>query len=266
LNVLAWGILPSKKVTCFDIGAAQQLIQSERNEQTFHSTTWMLPGQILPAQFGREAFLMESTMKARATIILTLFLNGILFSQTEAVSNSPDLKLTTKIIEQKYCDSDYSDMAMWRVSLQLTYTNTGRRPLILYKGSNLIYYVLVGSNERNLRNKQYEAKIHVGWITSGTKLNEGARPGKQFAVLNPNESYQTKGDVSIPIDLNGTTEFIKSGEHVLQVVTETWPADEAQFDKLSRRWNHTGFLWGGNITSEPTPFSLERKPNLVKCK
>src|SRR3954451_13943858 len=99
---------------------------------------------------------MESEMRAISSIILTLFLSGFLFSQREADSNSPSLKLTTKIIEQKYCDNDYSDMAMLSLSLQLTYTNVGQRPLILYKDSNLIYYVLVGSNERNLRHKQYE--------------------------------------------------------------------------------------------------------------
>ena len=209
---------------------------------------------------------MVSAMRAISSIVLTLLLHGTLFSQTEAVSDSPGLKLTMKIMEQKYCDSDYSDMAMLRVSLQLTYVNIGRRPLIIYKGSNLIYYVLVGSNEQKLRNKQYEANIHVGWVTSGTKLKEGSQPGKEFTVLNPHESYQTEGDVSIPVDLNGTTQFLKSGEHVLQVVTETWPADEAQFDKLKRRWNNTGFLWGKNVRSEPMPFSVERKPNLVECK
>lgn len=188
-------------------------------------------------------------MRAISSIILTLLLNGTLFSQTEAVPNSPDLKLTTKIIEQKYCDSDHSDMAMLRVSLQLTYTNIGRRPLILHKGSNLIYYALVSSSEQNLRNKQYEANIHIGWVTSETKLNEGPRPGKEFTVLNPTETYQTEGNVSITIDLDGTIQFLKSGRHVLQVITETWPADEAKLDKLRSRWNNTGFY--GPRTLDP---------------
>ena len=205
-------------------------------------------------------------MRAISSTILMLLLSGLLFSKTEADSNSSNLKLTTKIIEQKYCGSGYSDMAMLKLSLQLTYTNVGQQPLILYKGSNLIYYVLVGSNEQNLRNKQYEMNMHVGWITSGIKLNEGSRPSKEFIVLNPNESYQTGGDVSIPIDIDETTQFLKSGEHVLQVVTETWPSDEAQFDKLKKKWNDTGFLWGKNITSEPMVFSVEKRPHIVECK
>lgn len=206
-------------------------------------------------------------MRAISSIILILFLSELLFSQTEADSNSSNLKLTTKIIEQKYCDSaGYSDMAMLRLSLQLTYTNTGQRPLILYKGSNLIYYVLVGFNDQNLKNKQYELVMHVDWITSEVKLTEEATPGKNFIVLNSGESYQTEGSANIPIDLDGTTQFLKSGDHDLQVVTETWPSDEAQFDKLQKKWNSIGSLWDKNIRSEPMPFSLEKKPKIIQCK
>jgi hypothetical protein len=209
---------------------------------------------------------MKSEMRAISSIVLTLLLSGSLFHQTEADSNSPSLKLTTKIIEQKYCDDDYSDMATLSLSLQLTYTNVGQRPLILYKGSNLIYYVLVGSNEQNLRNKQYEANMHVGWITSKTKLREGAKPGKEFIVLTSGESCQMEGDVSIPIDLDGTTQFLKSGEHVLQVVTETWPRTEAQFHQLQKKWNGIGLLWDKNVRSDPMPFSVEKRPKVVQCK
>jgi hypothetical protein len=205
-------------------------------------------------------------MRAISSLILTLLLSGLVFSQTKVDSNSASLKLTTKIIEQKYCDNDYSDMAMLKLSLQLTYTNLSQQPLILYIESNLIYYVLVGASEQKLRNKQYEANIHVGRVTSGTKLNEGSTPGEEFIVLNPNESYRTDGDVSIPIDLDGTTQFLKSGGHVLQVVTETWPSDEAQLDKLKKKWNTAGLLWGKNVRSEPMPFSLEKRPKVVRCK
>lgn len=80
-------------------------------------------------------------------MVLSLILGGSLFSQT--LVNTPDtnLKLSTKVIDQKYCDVGYADMATLQMSLQLTYTNVSQQPLILHKGSNLIYYILIGSNQ-----------------------------------------------------------------------------------------------------------------------
>jgi hypothetical protein len=95
-------------------------------------------------------------MRRFILIPLILMISGTAFSQADGLS------LTTKITEQKYCGGIYSDMAMLRTSLQLTYSNDSSQSLILYKGSDLISYVLVASNSQQIHNKQYETNIHVG--------------------------------------------------------------------------------------------------------
>ena len=206
-------------------------------------------------------------MRIIGFIVTVLLLTFPALSQTGIKTTPQSLRLTTRIVDQKYCDSGYPDMAMLRLSLRLSYTNVSEQPLILYKGSNLMHYLLVGGNERELANKNYETNMHVGWITSGPGLAEDGKPGKEFVVLAPRKSYQTEmGSVSIPIDLNSTTEFLKAGEHVFQGVTETWPGTEQQFERLTRKWKTVGVLWGKNVRSETMPLIIDKSPRLVQCK
>src|SRR5437868_101553 len=107
---------------------------------------------------------MSRVMK-RFGFIVTLLLSTLpAFSQTEVDKTPTRLRLTTRMIEQKYCDSDYLDMAMLRLSLRLMYTNVGEQPLILSKQSGLIHYLLVSRNEEEARDKHYEQNVHVGWV------------------------------------------------------------------------------------------------------
>jgi hypothetical protein len=176
------------------------------------------------------------------------------------------LSLTTKITDQKYCGGIYADMAMLRMSLQFAYTNASSRPLILYKGSDLISYVLVAVDSQHILNKQYESNIHVGWVTSRVTLRARAQPGNEFIVLRPGDSFRANGSVDVPIALEPGNQFLKSGQHVMQVVVETWPTDEAQLDRLRKKWERIGYLWGTNVRSEPMPFAVEPKPSVVECK
>jgi hypothetical protein len=197
----------------------------------------------------------------RLILLPLIFLtNGLIFAQTDRLS------LTTKITDQKYCGGDYSDMAMLRMSLRLTYRNETSKTLILYKGSNLISYVLIAKDAPQIRNKQYEMNMHVGWITSEGKLREGDQPGNELAVLQPGDIFETKGDINVPVALEPGTQFVKSGDHVLQVVIETWHTDETSLDRLRKKWERTGYLWGDNIRSDPVPFTVAIKPNVVQCK
>jgi len=178
------------------------------------------------------------------------------------------LSLTTKITDQQYCATDYTDMAMLHLSLRLTYTNDSAQPLILYKGSDLIDYVLVAADSERILAKQYESNIHVGWVTSGpSALPEAGQPGKEFIVLQPGESFQTTGSVNvIPVALEPRNQLLKSGQHVMQVVVETWPTDEAQLEHLRKKWERFGYLWGANVRSQPMPLIVEAQPKLVECK
>ncbi len=176
------------------------------------------------------------------------------------------LTLTTKIRDEKYCGTDYTDLALLRLSLHLTFANDSSRSLILYKGSDLIHYVLVAADTERILNKQYESNIHVGWVTTSVTLREGAQPGDEFVILRPGELFQADSSVNLPIALEPGTQSLKPGQHVMQVVVETWPTNDKQLNRLRKKWGGVGYLWDANVRSEPMAVVVETKPRLVECK
>jgi len=233
---------------------------NKRLERTPHERASLL--RCVGEPLERNVRRFKSCLEMRPLILLTLVLliAGTTCAQTDRLS------LDTKITDQKYCGGDYTDMAMLRLSLQLTYTNDLARPLILYKGSDLISYVLIAADSERILAKQYESNIHVGWVTSGPTLRERAQPGNEFIVLQPRESFRTSGSVNVPVALEPASQFLKSGQHVMQVVVETWPTDEPQLARLRKKWERSGYLWGANVRSEPMPFIVEAQPKTVECK
>jgi len=157
-------------------------------------------------------------------------------------------------------------MALLRASLQLTYLNAGQQPIILYRGSSLAEYVLISRNAQDAKNKRYEVNQHVGWVTSGEpKLVEGIEPGDEFVVLTPGQSYRTETEISTAVAIEQSSNFLKPGKHVLQIVVDPWLGNDTQLERLKSRWKKTGLLWGSLIRSEPMPIEIEIEPKIVRC-
>src|SRR5713101_5822392 len=166
-------------------------------------------------------------MKAMLSLALVLWMSNPAATQDATRREQADLRLTTRIVKLRYCDSRYPDMAQLRLSLQLTYGNAGQQSIILYKGSYHATYVLISRNDQDARNKEYEVNQHVGWVTSGDpKIAEGIEPGGEFIVLTPGSSYRTEAEISTPVALGQGSKFLKSGKHVVQIVLDTWLGDD----------------------------------------
>ena len=205
-------------------------------------------------------------MKAFFTTSILLVLSGAVSGQTTATQENASLLLTTRVTEHRYCEIGYSDMVQVRMSLQLTWSNTGVRPIILSKSSKFADYVLISMNVRNAEDKKYEVKEHVTWLTDGyPTLDEGDTPGGAFIVLAPLDSYLTETDIRLPIARGDNREFLKPGDYVLQIVVGTWPGTTSQIERLRNKWKATGFLWGSSVKSEPMSIEINDNPKIVSC-
>lgn len=208
-----------------------------------------------------------SMMKAMLSLTLVSLVSSPAATQDATRREQADLRLTTRIVKLRYCDSGYPDMAQLRMSLQLTYVNAGQQPIILYRGSYLAQYVLISHNDQDARNKEYEVNQHVGWVTSGDpKVAEGIEPGDEFVVLTPGRSYRTEAEISTPVALGQGSQFLKSGKHVVQIVVDPWLGDDTQLERLRSKWKKSGFLWGSPVRSEPMPLEVDIEPKIVRCK
>jgi hypothetical protein len=183
--------------------------------------------------------------------------------------DSKPLKLTVKVVDQKYCTGD-ADLDGLRINVRLVYINTSNRPLILYKGSNLISRIMISNSLAKIEAGRYEVDSSVTQLTAGGGqcFNGTVPPSRCFVILPPASSYEVQGTIGILVIRDYGRKIagaVGSGEHVVQVQVSTWPNSEALAEKLHRRWERSGCLWYGPITSEPLTFTVQKQREVVDC-
>lgn len=188
--------------------------------------------------------------------------------QVTSPQRKPSLQLWTSIISQKYCAGD-AELDGLRMNLLLHYTNTGQRPLILYKGSNFVSRLMVSPNQEDATARRFEVNTSLTQVTDGSDVKvEASTPGALFVILAPGASYDTEESVSVFAvrdDARRIEGAINSGEHVLQIEVPTWPASDDLAKKLRNLWQPSGCLWYEPVISAPMQFKVERNRSLVDC-
>lgn len=189
--------------------------------------------------------------------------------QPNISKQSPSLQLTMKIIRQTYCPGD-SELDGLGLDVMLTYTNTGKEQLILYKGSNLVSRIMVSENIEDLEAKRFELNASLTNVRTQAD-RDGFKelvPGKHFVILPPGTSFEVQAEVGLFV-VRGDAPIIAgavlSGEHVLQVEVPTWPESNELAERLRYRWRQIGLLWSEPITSAPVPLTVEKHRKLVDC-
>jgi hypothetical protein len=189
-------------------------------------------------------------------------------AKVDTPQGRPPLQLTTSIVNQRYCAGD-EDLDSLQLELRLCYTNIGRQPLILYKGSNNISCVMASHNAEDAAAGRFEANGSVTTVTAESHVEiEAAAPGEMFLVLPPGASYETEAEVSVLVARGGVSQVagaVTAGEYVLQVKVPTWTESDDLAKKLRRRWRQGGFLWFEPITATPMPFRVEKQRPVVSC-
>jgi hypothetical protein len=191
-----------------------------------------------------------------AILIVALALSATALGQPQRT----DLKLETKLIRQGYCVSPGPTHNL-RLELEIKYTNTGEKLLILYKGSIFISHVRVAHSQDDLDQKKYESNHSITWVTSGSGNvpDMGSIPNEHFTVLKPGKSFKAYGETRILTDSP-----LAEGNHLLQVIIPTWNGTEDYAKRLKSKWQSIGHLWLGNAISVPMSFTFSgQKPK--KC-
>jgi hypothetical protein len=189
---------------------------------------------------------------------------GDLSASKKTQDESQLLRLTTSIVKESYCSDIGSSFLEW--TLNLTYTNIGNRPILVDKKSSWIYRTMVSRNLRAASAGRYEydpSSFHSDLSKIGF-LNTAE--ADSFVVLKPGESFSVEANCRAQLH-DGTKDSEDSlhpGNHVLQVRVATWRyyADPKVYRD---KWSNRGYLWFGNVTSLPMPFTIEKQRTLVPC-
>lgn len=199
---------------------------------------------------------------APATILL------LLFNSLVAQGQERDLQLTASISGQATCAVSQSVDAL-RLTLQLRYTNVGKRKLILYKGNRLFFQIFVsrGSSDAQARRNELRA-THSRYFDEQPERIISAAPGSVFTTLSPGASYEARQVISIPVARDGEGRFnvsIAAGEHVLNVAASTWYESKKLAEDLRERWRTRGYLWTDPVSSNAVTFVVDENRPTTAC-
>jgi hypothetical protein len=206
---------------------------------------------------------MRRLFAAWAIILLLLILNyATVFGQEN------NLQLTTSIVGQRYCAVNANVDAL-QLTLQLKYTNTGSRRLILYKGNRLFYQIFVSRGGEEVAARRNELRTtHSRYFDEQPEKIINSSPGGVFTTLSPGSSYESRQIISLPVARDGNARYnvsIGAGEHMLSVVASTWYESKKVADQLRERWRTRGFLWSDPLVSNSTAFVVGKNPPIVAC-
>jgi hypothetical protein len=206
----------------------------------------------------------------RRTYLLSLIVACLGCSMAQAQSKTstsltPQLQLTTEVIDARFCESDHL-----RLKLRLRYLNTGDQPIILYRQSTTIMTYFISQTIADAEVEKYEQKYSpMQSAVRPFELVDTEKPNERtFVILNPATSYETATQADFPFIFDGKSKdssLLRPGRHILQIRVRTWSERQDTSLSLRERWRTYGYLWSRSVVSRPMTFNIEKHPQVVGC-
>ncbi|HEX7175181.1 MAG TPA: hypothetical protein VF240_07850 [Pyrinomonadaceae bacterium] len=176
------------------------------------------------------------------------------------------LKVAAEIVEQKYCVGA-GGVDFLHTRLLLRYANAGSRRLIVYRGGNLFYQVVVYPAEEGP--PRYELRTtSARYATREPEPLDTPRPNVDFVSLAPGGEFRTEVSVTLPVTPAGVARVpntVGVGKHSLWLRVSTWYESKPLGDKLRERWARTGHLWTTPVSTAALRFDTERLRSTRAC-
>ncbi|HEY6806222.1 MAG TPA: hypothetical protein VI306_21770 [Pyrinomonadaceae bacterium] len=173
------------------------------------------------------------------------------------------LQLSTAIDGQRYAVE--SGRKLLYLTLELTYTNTGTRPILLDRQSSLVYRKILSKSLKAAAEKKYKydeslSFIDVRSMKVAGMQRDGGPDREAFTTLGSGQSYRLKKEVSLQLSdgTKDTNDLLHPGNYVLELKVATWfyLADPVVYRE---KWQDAGYLWTQNITSIPMSLRVEKR-------
>jgi hypothetical protein len=178
----------------------------------------------------------------------------------------PMLQLKATVVDSTYCEA-----SNLRLTLQLTFHNTGSVPILLRKeGFRIGRYLInrdLGARRKGKREADVVPMMNSLWVLmnrlEGRTIDESV-----FVKLEPGGSYIVPMDLHLPFvqeDDSPSPDSLRRGNYLLQVLVWTWLDTETFANHLQYEKNADGFLWTKSVMSELTPFSVGQNKKIKDC-
>lgn len=195
----------------------------------------------------------------RFLITLTLLLFGGVAARASQIG-APDrpLKLTAEVVGQRLCAGE-AGVDFLHLRLRLRYANAGKQRLIVYRGSNLFFQVIVGAaGDAPPGAATYELRrTSASFVTRESEKVDTPSPNRDFVALAPGRNFEREVVVSLPVARDGAARGageIGPGEHMLRLNVSTWYESKQLGERLRERWRRGGELWTEPLVTTPVMF------------
>lgn len=200
----------------------------------------------------------QMTTRLKSFGFTTVVLLGGMFvanAQTKPEANA--LGLSTVIISRAQLRNGTLEM-----KLQLRFTNSGRRPLILHRRSLLLIEIGVFEDVEHPTIDTFaevSAMDYVPHPYSSIRYQRLVRasPGKEFIILLPRRAFDMVESVTAPRRRGNQLADGRGDRYLLTVKVATWDISRQHLaSKLRRKWHRFGQFWSETVESEPMAFSV----------
>jgi hypothetical protein len=198
---------------------------------------------------------------SKSVLLVTVILLCLpIFTHAQATPVKRSLVLSTSIISREYPRNNVVEM-----KLRLRFTNTGNRPLILYKPSILVTGIGVFEDvERPNRDTFAQVSALISDPPREIPYEEivKSRPNNDFITIAPSKSYEMEESVSTQIRARNRKQANGANDdrYLLTIKVSTWDASRKELAaRLRRKWQRLGVLWSEVIESKPMSFRVERE-------
>ncbi len=185
-------------------------------------------------------------------------------------SQAPTLKLQARLTGQSYCREPRSDDLSATLRLQLKVTNIGEEPVILYRKCDQLFEASRSATLADALAGRYEDSFHVSYAPffylKLIKGYEAFPPQDYFVILRPDEPYFLNTVVSFRYCTPARVRCpALSGDHYLRARFSTWKESPEVLARARKTWRPFGYLWDGDLTTEPVAFAVADPPVIPDC-
>jgi len=210
---------------------------------------------------------LRPTFVAAPPLLAAFLLAGASAARAQsAPTPEHSLKVTAEIVEQKYC-AGAGGVDFLHTRLLLRYANAGNRRLIVYRGGNLFYQVVVyPAGEGPPR---YELRTtSARYATREPEPVDTPRPNGDFVTLAPGGEFKTEVSTTLPVTPAGAPRVantVGAGEHALWLRVSTWYESKPLGERLRERWARLGHLWTTPVSTGLLRFDAESLRSTRAC-
>lgn len=219
-------------------------------------------------RFGRTALnkvLFSATAVLAVFLCLSLPVEGR--GRDKTAQPRPKLILKPTVVASTYCSA-----SNLRLTLKLTFTNSGSEPILLRKEGFFVSRYFVSSDLEALNKRRHE--LNVRGVPSSVmiikhRLQDKVGLAESLVThLETGASHVATIQLYVPYIYDATdprANALRPGDHVLQLLVWTWLDTKPFAASLQKQWRTRGFLWTETLVSEPVLFTVSNTKTISGC-